>query len=157
MGVNYISREGHRKLKKKLDFLCKVRRRKIAEKIERARGFGDLKENAEYKAAKEEQAFNETRIKELSEQLSSVEFLDDMNLPTDKVYIGAKVTLKNNDTEEYDEFIIVSESEADIMENKISINSPISRGLLGRKIGDIVNITIPAGEINYTILDITRE
>jgi len=157
VGVNYISRAGHKKLKDKLDYLCKVKRREIAQKIEHARGFGDLRENAEYKAAKEEQALNETRIRELSEQLFSAEFIDDMKLPADKVYIGAKVKLKNIDTEKYDEYKIVSESEADIMENKISINSPISRGLLGRKIGDSVNITIPAGTINYEIVDITRE
>lgn len=152
-----MSRAGHKKLKEKLDFLCKVKRREIAKKIETARQFGDLKENAEYQAAKEEQALNETRIKELSEQLSSAQFLDDLDLPSDKVYIGARVKLKNIDTENYDEYIIVSESEADIMENKISINSPISKGLLGRKKGETVKITIPAGTIQYKILDIVRE
>ncbi|MFO7891078.1 MAG: transcription elongation factor GreA [bacterium] len=157
MSINYLSRSGHKKLKEKLDYLYKVKRREIAKKIEIARGFGDLKENAEYKAAKEEQNLNETRIRELSEQLTSAQFLDDLNLPKDRVYIGARVKLKNIDTENCDEYIIVSESEADIMENKISINSPISKGLLGRKKGEIVNITIPAGEIKYRILDIFRE
>ncbi len=157
MKINYLSREGHKKLKKQLDYLCIVKRKEIAKKIEHARGFGDLKENAEYNAAKEEQALNETRIKELSEQLNCAQFIDDLNFPKDKVYIGAKVKLKNIDTDKYDEFIIVSEPEADILENKVSINSPISKGLLGRKIGETVNISIPAGEINYKIIDINRD
>ncbi|MEJ2628437.1 MAG: transcription elongation factor GreA [bacterium] len=157
MSINYLSREGHKKLKEKLDFLCKVKRKEIAEKIEYARGFGDLKENAEYAAAKEEQALNETRIRELSAQLTSAQFIDDMKFPEGKVYLGVRVKLKNIDTNIYEEFTIVSESEADVMENKISVNSPISKGLLGCKKGDTVNIKIPAGNINYEIIDIIRE
>ena len=157
MRINYLSREGHKKLKEKLDFLCKVKRKEIAEQIEYARGFGDLKENAEYAAAKEEQALNETRIRELSAQLVSAQFIDDMKFPEGKVYLGVRVKLKNIDTNIYDEFTIVSESEADVMENKISVNSPISKGLLGRKKGDRVSIKIPAGNINYEIIDIIRE
>lgn len=157
VSINYLSRAGHKKLKEKLDFLCKIKRKEIAKKIEIARGFGDLKENAEYSAAKEEQAFNEARIRELSEQLTTAQFIDDMKFPEGKVYIGVKVKLKNIDSDTFDEFTIVSESEADVMENKISINSPISKGLLGREKGDTVNITIPAGNINYEIIEITRE
>jgi len=157
VSINYLSREGHKKLKEKLDFLYKVKRKEIAEKIEYARGFGDLKENAEYAAAKEEQALNETRIRELSAQLTSAQFIDDMKFPEGKVYLGVRVKLKNIDTNIYEEFTIVSESEADVMENKIFVNSPISKGLLGRKKGDTVNIKIPAGNINYEIIDIIRE
>lgn len=135
----------------------KVKRKEITEAIAHAREFGDLKENAEYHAAKEAQAFNELNISKLSSKLAKVQLIDDLDIPDDKVYIGATVhllDLKNNEELWY---MLVSESEADFMENKISLGSPIGKGLLGKAVGDEVKIKIPAGELVYRVTKITRD
>lgn len=156
MKMTYLTRKGLKKLKEKMDYLIEVKRIEIADKIAHARSYGDLKENAEYNAAKEEQALNDIRIKELTDKLTSVTIIDDIDIPDDKVYIGATVELKNTESDEQETFILVSESEADIHENKISTTSPIAQGLLGHKKGDVVTIQIPAGKIQYKILKISR-
>ena len=157
METSYLSRDGVKKLKEQLDYLMKVKRKEIVEAIETAREFGDLKENAEYKAAKEAQELNDIKMRELSNKLSTARIIDDMDIPSDKVYIGATAFLKDLKSGEKLDYTLVSESEADIMENKISLNSPIGKGLLGKAVGEKVEIQAPACVLNYEILKITRE
>ena len=156
MAVTYITREGYLKLEAELNHLIKIRRREVAEKLETARSMGDLRENAEYDAAKEEKVMLEQKIGEISGKLSSAQILDNMDIPADKVYIGAKVLLKELDTGEEVEYMLVSEAEADFFENKISTESPVGKGLLGHKEDDIVEIQVPKGTMRYQILKISR-
>lgn len=156
MGTLYLSRDGHRKMKEQLDYLVKVKRKECTAAIEHARGFGDLRENAEYNAAKEAQALNEIKIRELSEKLSNVRIIDDMDIATDKAYIGATVRLVDLKNQDELEYTLVSESEADFLENKISIGSPIGKGLLGKAEGEEVAIQVPAGVLNYRVVKIYR-
>jgi len=151
-----ISREGYEKLRKELKHLKTVKRREIAEDIARARAFGDLKENAEYDAAKNSQAFNEKRISELEDRLTRAEILDDTKIPKDRVFIGATVKLKDARTNEEITYSIVPHDEANFDEGKLSVNSPIAKGLLGLKAGDSAEIRIPAGTLKYKILKISR-
>ncbi len=152
-----LSREGYDKLVKDLEFMKTTKRREIAEDIAKARAFGDLKENAEYDAAKNSQAMNEKRIADAEDKLARVQIVDETNIPKDQVFIGASVLLK--DLDHGDEFIykIVTQDEANFEENKISVSSPIAKGLLGLKVGAIANIKIPAGVLKYKVLKITRD
>lgn len=152
-----LSRDGYEKLVKELEYLKTTKRREIADDIAKARAFGDLRENAEYDAAKNNQALNEKRIMETEEKLARVQIIDETNIPKDQVFIGASVTLK--DLDHGDEFIykIVTQDEANFEENKISVTSPIAKGLLGLKVGDTANIKIPAGTLKYKVLKITRD
>lgn len=152
----FLTQAGYDKLKDELDFLKKVRRKEISKQIEEARLKGDLKENAEYHAAKEEQANVEARISDLEYKLSSVRIIERENIAKDKAYIGAKVTLIDLDTEKKELYILVSKEEADYSQNKISLESPIGQALLGKKIDEVVKIQVPAGELNYRIIDIQR-
>lgn len=152
----FLTQSGYDKLKDELDFLKKVRRRDISKQIEEARLKGDLKENAEYHAAKEEQANVEARISDLEYKLSSVRIIERENISKDKAYIGAKVTLIDLDTDKKELYILVSKEEADYSQNKISLESPIGKALLGKKIDEVVKIQVPAGELNYKIVDIQR-
>jgi transcription elongation factor GreA len=151
-----ISREGYEKLRKELEVMKTTKRREIAEDIARARAFGDLKENAEYDAAKNSQAFNEKRISELEDRLTRAEILDDSKIPKDQVFIGATVTLKDAKTGEELSYSIVPHDEANFDENKLSVNSPIAKGLLGLKVGETAEIRIPAGILKYKVLKISR-
>lgn len=152
----YLTREGYEKLKEEIKFLKTVRRQEISEEIRKARLHGDISENAEYDAAKEAQALNEKRIVELEEKLSRARILDDENLSEDEVLIGATVKLKDLDSGEELQYTLVSEVEADFSQNKISITSPVGKGLLGHKENEIVEIKIPAGILKYKILKISR-
>lgn len=156
MGVSYLSKEGFLKLEKELNHLMKVKRKEIAAKLEFARGLGDLKENAEYDAAKEEQAMLERKIGELSAKLSSAQIMDNLDIDPTKAYIGATVKLRDTATGEEVEYFLVSDAEADVFENKISVTSPIGKGLLGHAVDDVVKIQIPAGSIEYKIIEISR-
>ncbi|MFH1621681.1 MAG: transcription elongation factor GreA [Candidatus Omnitrophota bacterium] len=155
-GDIFLTQAGYDKLKDELDFLKKVRRKEISEQIKEARLKGDLKENAEYSAAKEEQANVEARISELEYKLSSVRIIERENIAKDKAYIGASVTLMDLDTDKKELYILVSKEEADYSQNKISIESPIGKALLGKKIEEVVKIQVPAGELNYKVIDIQR-
>lgn len=157
MEASYLSKEGFNKLKDQLEYLIKVRRKEIVQAIQHAREFGDLKENAEYHAAKEAQNINEIKIRELTAKLSTAKIIDDMDIPTDKVYIGATVHLEDTGNGEKLSYTLVSESEADIFENKISVGSPIGKGLLGKSAGETVEIQVPACLLTYKILKISRE
>ncbi len=154
--ISHVTREGYEKIKNDLNYLIKVKRKEIAEALDHARSLGDLRENAEYEAAKQAQAMNENRIKELSNKIATSSILDDSNIPDDKVYFGATVKLKDVDNGEEMSYKLVSDAEADFLEDKISVTSPIGKGLLGHEVGEVVTIQVPAGILNYEVLDIKR-
>ncbi|MBN2831620.1 MAG: transcription elongation factor GreA [Candidatus Omnitrophica bacterium] len=153
----YLTRSGHRKLLEELEYLKTVKRRQLSKAIGEARSHGDISENAEYDAAKDAQGLNEKKISELEEKLTYAKILDDTNMSKDEVLIGAKVKLKDLDTGEELEYMLVSGEEADYESGKISIASPIGSSLLNHKLNEIVEIKIPAGILKYKILQISRE
>jgi len=151
----YLTQEGYEKLVQELGHLKTVKRRQLAKAVGEARAHGDISENAEYDAAKDAQAHNEKRIRELEDKLSRVRILD-KNIPQDQVLIGATVRLKDMDTEEELEYTLVSELESDFSQGKISLTSPVGSGLLGHKENEVVEIKIPAGILKYKIIRISR-
>lgn len=153
----YLTEEGYRKLLEELNYLKTVKRRQISKAIEEARAHGDISENAEYDSAKDAQALNEKRIAELEEKLSRVKIIDEESIPKDRVLIGARVRLKDLATDEEIEYILVSELEANYLEGKISVTSPIGKGLLGHRENEIVEIKVPSGILRYKILKILRQ
>jgi len=155
-GKHYLSSEGYEKLRKNLEFLKKTKRREISKAIGKARDHGDISENADYDAAKDAQGMNEKRIHELEEKLVNAEILDDTNIPKDEALLGATVKLKDLDSGEELEYMLVSELESDFAQNKISVTSPVGKALLGHKIKEIVEIEVPAGTLKYKVLKISR-
>ena len=151
----YLTKAGYQKLANELEQL-KKERLKISKAIEEARHQGDISENAEYDAAKEAQAHNAARMAALEVKLTKVRIIENENIPDDKVYIGAIVRLKDLDTGEELEYIMVSPEEADYEENKLSIFSPIGKTLMGHAQGEELQIKVPAGILRYTILSIRR-
>jgi transcription elongation factor GreA len=151
-----MTREGYDKLVKELEYLKTTKRREIAEDIAKARAFGDLKENAEYDAAKNNQALNEKRISDYTERLNNVQFIDESKIPKDQVFIGASILLKDLKHDEEFTYKIVTQDEANFDEGKISVTSPIAKGLLGLKVGEVAEIKIPAGTLKYKVLKISR-
>lgn len=147
----YVSKEGLERFKQELSDLITVKRKEIIERIERAKELGDLSENAEYAAAKDEQAFTEGRIIELQDMITRAEVINGSG-KVDLVRVGSKVKVKNDDTET--EYEIVGVAEADPLTGKISNESPLGRSFLGRRIGDKVQIQVPKGTVVYTILEI---
>lgn len=144
---------GAQKLRQELEHLKTVMRPQIIAAIAEAREHGDLKENAEYHAAREQQGFCEGRIQEIEGKLSNAQIIDVTKLPQNgRVVFGVSVTLMNCDTEDEISYRIVGDDEADIKERLISVNSPIARGLIGKEVDDVVNIKTPAGEVEYEIL-----
>ncbi len=156
MEFEYISKEGLEELKKKLDFLKNEERPKIIQAIQEAREHGDLKENAEYKDARERQRIIDKQIAELEAKLRSVRVIDETNISTDKVGLLSKVTIKNLKLGKEVTYTIVSSAEADFKKGKISTSAPIGRALLGRKVGDIVEVKVPAGIMKFEILKISK-
>jgi len=155
-GKVYLTRERLTELEKDLRELKGRGRTEVAQKIAEARGHGDLSENAEYDAAKEEQQHLELRIAKLEETLSRAVPMDSSSLPNDKVYILSLVKVQDSRTKEVIEYRLVAPEEADFDKNKISVTSPIGKGLLGKAPGDVVKITVPAGSLEYKILEINR-
>ena len=151
-----MSREGYDKFVKEIEYLKTVKRRAIADDIAKARAFGDLKENAEYDAAKNSQALNERKIADMEEKLERAQIIDETKIPKDQVFIGATVKLKDLGTNEELSYSIVTHDEADFDEGKLSVTSPIAKGLLGLKVGDTAQIKIPAGILKYKVLKISR-
>src|SRR3990167_5167771 len=146
---------GAEKLRQELHHLKSVMRPQIIKNISEARAHGDLKENAEYHAAKEQQGFVEGRIRDLEGKLSHAHIIDVRSLPqTGKVVFGATVTMVNTETDETVTYQIVGEDEADIKEAKISHTSPIARAMISKKTGDILNVNTPAGSVEYEIMDV---
>jgi len=152
----YLTRSGYEKLMQELDYLKKEKRRKLSKAIGEARAHGDISENAEYDAAKEAQGLNEKRITELEYKLANARIIDNENMSKDEVLIGAIVTLKDMGSQEVLEYTLVSETEADYAEGKISVNSPVGAALLNHKEKDIVEIKVPAGVLKYEIIKISR-
>jgi len=154
--VSYVTEEGLQKLKAELEHLRGVERPAISRQLAEARDKGDLSENAEYEAAKEAQAMLEMKIARLEDSLANSRILDESMIDINKVQILNKVKIRNKANGIVMEYFIVSESEADIKAGKISVNTPIARGLLGKKVGDQVEITVPSGIINLEIIEISR-
>lgn len=148
--------KGAEKLRAELDYLKNVLRPEIIKNITEARKYGDLKENSEYSAAREQQAFCEGRIQKIESKLSHAHIIDITQLKTDKtvVVFGATVTIENINTKYQQIYHIVGDDEADLKKNMISINSPLARGLIGNKKGDIVVINTPKCKITYKIINI---
>jgi len=153
--ISYMTREGYEKLKSDLDELKTVERQKIARQIAEAREKGDLSENAEYDAAKEAQGLLELKIKQMEEVLANARIINEADLDSSKVVILTTVKLKNLKTKKTVEYTLVSETEADLKTGKISVNSPIGQGLLGKSKGDLADIQTPGGSIQFEILDIS--
>lgn len=151
-----MTRPGYDKLVKELEYLKTTKRREIAVDIAKARAFGDLKENAEYDAAKNSQAMNAKRIADIEDKLGRVQIIDESKIAGDQVFIGATVRLKDLKNEEEFSYTIVTQDEANFDEGKLSVTSPIAKGLLGLKEGDAAEIKIPAGTLKYKVLKITR-
>ena len=149
--------EGLKKLEDELEFLKSVKRKEITEKIKVALGYGDLSENSEYDEAKNEQAFTEGRIIQLENMLKNAVVVDGSEIPTDKVSVGTKVKVKDYEFDEEVEYSIVGSAEADPMEFKISNESPVGAALLGKKVGEIVEVLVPGGINKFEILGIRRE
>ncbi|MCK4407010.1 MAG: transcription elongation factor GreA [Bacteroidales bacterium] len=154
--VKYYTEEGLQKLKDELEHLIKVERPSISKQIAEARDKGDLSENAEYDAAKNAQGLLELKIAKLQEVIRNVRVIDESKLDSSKVLILSNVEIKNLKTGAVMTYTIVPEKEANIKEGKISVNSPIAKGLFGKSVGDKVNIEVPAGTITFEIVEISR-
>jgi len=154
--IYYLTKEGYDNLVKELQELKTKERAKIAAAIAEAREKGDLSENAEYDAAKEAQGLLELKISKLEEMLMNSRILSDDEIDNSKVYILSKVKLKNLIKNDLVTYTIVSQKEANLKEGKISVESPIGKGLLGKSVGDIVEIKVPAGILKFEILEISR-
>ncbi|AKA71371.1 transcription elongation factor GreA [Clostridium scatologenes] len=148
--------EGVKKLENELEYLKTVKRKEITEKIKVALSFGDLSENSEYDEAKNEQAFVEGRIIQLENMLKNATIVDESEIPLDVVSVGSIVKVKDYEFDEEVEYTIVGSAEADPMNNKISNESPVGSGLVGKKIGDIIEVQVPDGVSKYEILGIRR-
>ena len=158
MNKSPMTLAGEAKLRAELQHRKNVLRPQITDAIAEARAHGDLKENAEYHAAREQQSFNEGRIKEVEAKLANAEVIDVTKLdPGGKVVFGTTVDLMKLETEEETTYRIVGEDEADIKEGLISVTSPISRALVGREAGDVVLVNAPGGQVEYEILDVRYE
>ena len=155
-GQVYLTRDGYQKLVAQLETLKTSERQRIAKAIGEARAQGDISENAEYDAAKDAQAHNEARIAEMEGTLVDVAFIEDMKIPADKIFIGAKVKLTDLDSKQAVSYMLVSPEEAGFGENRLSVFSPIGQGLLKHKVGDEVTINVPAGVKRFKVLDIKR-
>ena len=154
--LNYYTPEGLKKLKDELHHLKTVQRPSISEQIAEARDKGDLSENAEYDAAKEAQGILEMKISKLETIVSNARLIDEGQMDNSKVFILSKVLIKNQTNGMEIEYTLVAENEADLKLRKISIESPIGKGLLGKKIGDIAEIQTPGGIMNFEIISISR-
>lgn len=154
--VNYYTKEGLDKLNDELEQLKNVERPKISAQIAEARDKGDLSENAEYDAAKEAQGLLELKISKLETVIASARVIDESQLDTSKALILSKVKIKNLANGAIMEYTLVSEKEADLKQKKISVDSPIGEGLLGKSVGEIAQVKVPTGLIDFEIIEITR-
>lgn len=154
MKTTYLTQEGYDRLRKELDEMKSTGRSEVANAIAEAREKGDLSENAEYDAAKDAQGMLELKINEIEKILMNAKILDESQIDTSKVVLLTTVKLKNLNVNKVAEYKLVSESEADLKNRKLSVSSPIGEGILGKKIGDIAEVKTPAGIIKFEILDI---
>ena len=151
-----MSQEGYDELKEKLDYLKNVKRKEISNDIAVARDKGDLSENAEYHAAKEEQSLLETKIAKLKNVVANARIIDESQLDTSKVLIHSIVKLKNTTNGMEFTYTLVADSETDVRNGKLSVNSPIGKGLLGKKVGEVAEIKVPNGVMKFEIMEISR-
>ena len=154
--VSYYTEEGYNKLKKELETLKTVDRAHVIKQIAEARDNGDLSENAEYDAAKEAQGMLEMRIAKLEETLAAARIVDASQLDASKVLILSTVKIKNKQNGKEMTYTLVAQNEADIAKGKISVDSPIGKGLLGKSVGDVAEIKVPNGTMFFDVLEITR-
>ena len=153
--IKYFTKEGLENLKDEINHLKTIERPNITKEIAEARDKGDLSENAEYDAAKEAQGMLEAKIAKLEAQLSQARVLDESELDTSSVHLLTKVTIRNTENDLQLTYFIVPELEANLLEKKISVESPIARGLLGKKVGEIAKIQVPSGIVKFEIISIT--
>ncbi len=153
----YLTKESYAKIRNELLRLQTEERPQVIAAIKKARLFGDLSENAEYHASKERQAFLEKKIAAIQSKLINSEIIDESQIPKDKAYMGATVKLKDQKTGREIQYMLVSTEEADFEKNRISTESPIGKALLGKAVGEAVEITVPVGKLHYEILDISRD
>jgi len=151
-----LTRGGYEKLIEELKYLKTKKRREVASQLEHARALGDLRENSEYETAKEAKSQLETRISDMESKLTRAQVIDTMDFPEGKALIGTTLELKNLDTGDTFKYMLVAQDEADFEKGKVSVTSPIGRGLLGKSEKDTVEIQIPAGKVKYKILKISR-
>ena len=156
MALSYVTEGGMQKLKAELERLTTIERPSVSQQIAEARDKGDLSENAEYDAAKEAQGLLEMRIAKLQETLANSRIIDETKLDNSSVQILSKVRVKNTKNGAEMTYTIVSESEADMKAMKISISTPIAKGLLGKKVGDVVEVKVPAGVMPFEVVEISR-
>jgi transcription elongation factor GreA len=155
MAVTYMTEDGYKRLKEELNELERVQRPAISKQIAEARDKGDLSENAEYDAAKEAQGLLEMKISQLKETLASARMIDESKINTNEVQILNRVKIKNLKTGQVMSYMIVSESEANLKEGKLSVTTPIAKGLLGKKVGEKANVQVPSGLMEFEIVDIS--
>ncbi|MBU3010201.1 transcription elongation factor GreA [Polaribacter vadi] len=154
--ISYYSPEGLKKLKDELHQLEQVERPRVTQEIADARDKGDLSENAEYHAAKEEQSHLETKIAKLKNIVASARILDESQLDTSKILIHSNVKIKNTSNGMEFSYRLVADSETDVRNGKLSVNSPIGKGLLGKKVGELAEIKVPNGIMKFEIVEISR-
>lgn len=154
--ISYYTPEGLKKLRDELDQMKSVERPKISQQIAEARDKGDLSENAEYDAAKEAQGLLEMKIAKLEQELSNARIIDESQLDTSKALVLSKVKIKNLQNGMEMTYTLVSEKEADLKTGKISVTSPIGKGLLGKSVGDVAEVQVPSGTLKLEVIDISR-
>ncbi len=154
--VTYLTKEGYDRLKAQLDDLKGRGRTEIARQIQTAREMGDLSENAEYDAAKDAQGLLEMKISKLENAIAIARVLDESDIDSNKAYILSTVKLRNIKTKMEMKYTLVAEEEADLKRGRISIKSPVGKAILGKEVGDIIEIIVPAGNLEFELLEITR-
>ena len=154
--VSYYTKEGLKKLKDELNHLKDIERPKASNAIGEARDKGDLSENAEYDAAKEAQGMLEMKISKMEELVANARLIDESQLDLSKILVLSKVKIKNLNNQMEMNYTLVAESEADLKSGKISVNSPIGKGLLGKKVGEIAEVVVPNGTLKFEIITINR-
>ena len=155
MAVKYMTQEGYKKLLEEVNHFENVKRPEISKQIAEARDKGDLSENAEYDAAKEAQGLLEAKISQLKRLIASARLIDESQISTESVQIMNKITIRNTKNNQIMVYTLVAESEANLKESKIAVSTPIGRGLLGKKVGDVVEIKVPSGIMSFEIMDIS--
>jgi transcription elongation factor GreA len=156
MSVSYYTEDGLKKLQDELHILKTVERPRISQQIAEARDKGDLSENAEYDAAKDAQGMLELKIKKLEDVVANARLIDESKLDNSKALVLSKVKIRNKSTGQEMTYILVAENEADLKSGKISVSSPIGKGLLGKKVGDHAEIAVPSGKMIFEIVEISR-
>jgi len=152
-----ITKKGYEALKAELDRLRKIERPKVIEAIAEARGHGDLSENAEYDAAKERQGFIEARIAELERKMADARIVEIAGRTSETIVFGATVVVVEQESQQKKQYMLVGQDEADLKDGKISVQSPVGRALIGRRVGELVEVTTPARIVEYEVLEIRFE